>query len=178
MSDWFSGLLWTAKNANKSESQNYFSWIDFNWGLTLRLNKQVMECSAKTNSNVKEIYKAFLQLARIPLPSDEGLRRRSSAQARVPNGKPRFSGNTTLSPNHGIVDAESSSGSSLGQRLKPRSRSLIRRTSKKVNKNREPASDADDCAVSWLTNNSFQPKYLFFSLFIILEKKVANYWPK
>ena len=107
-----------------------------------------MECSAKNNTNVKEIFKAFLQLARIPLPSDEGLKRRSSAQARVPNGKPRFAGSTTLSPNHGIVDAECVSGSSISQRLKPRSRSLIRRTSKKVNKNREPTSDADDCSVS------------------------------
>jgi hypothetical protein len=107
-----------------------------------------MECSAKTNSNVKEIFKAFLQLARIPLPSDEGLKRRSSAQARVSNGKSRFSGNTSLSPNHSVNEPESGASSSISQRLKPRSRSLIRRTSKKVSKIKEPTSDADDCAVS------------------------------
>ncbi|CAG2105907.1 unnamed protein product [Medioppia subpectinata] len=101
----------------------------------------VMECSAKNNTNVKEIFKAFLQLARIPLPSDEGLRRRSSAQARVPNGK-RFAGNTGLTPNHALGDEETA------QRLKPRSRSLIRRSSKKANKIKEPTSDADDCAIS------------------------------
>lgn len=109
-----------------------------------------MECSAKTNTNVKEVFKAFQQLAKIPLPSDEhGLRRRSSAQARVNNGKSRFSGNTTLSPHHSVNDPESVAGSSLAQRLKPRSRSLIRRTSKKASKIKEPTSDADDCAVSW-----------------------------
>ncbi|CAG2169682.1 unnamed protein product [Oppiella nova] len=106
-----------------------------------KLRTKVMECSAKSNTNVKEIFKAFLQLARIPLPNDEGLRRRSSAQARVPNGKPRFAGNTSLTPNHALDDESTS-------RLKPRSRSLIRRSSKKVNKIKEPTSDADDCAVS------------------------------
>ncbi|XP_054159333.1 ras-related protein Rap-1b-like [Oppia nitens] len=107
-----------------------------------KLRTKVMECSAKNNTNVKEIFNAFLHLARIPLPNDEGLRRRSSAQARVQNGKSRFAGNTSLTPNHAIPDDET------GQRLKPRSRSLIRRSSKKVNKSREPTSDADDCAIS------------------------------
>jgi hypothetical protein len=37
---------------------------------------------------------------------------------------------------------------SLGQRLKPRSRSLIRRTSKKVNKVKDPNSEPDDCYIS------------------------------
>ncbi len=106
-----------------------------------------MECSAKNNTNLKEIFRTFLQLARIPLPCDEpGLRRRSSAQARV-NGK-RFTSNT-LSPHHAVNEAESdiASGSTgIVQRLKPRSRSLIRRTSKK--KIKDPISDADDCSVS------------------------------
>lgn len=37
---------------------------------------------------------------------------------------------------------------SLGQRLKPRSRSLIRRTSKKMNKVKDPNSEPDDCYIS------------------------------
>ena len=109
-----------------------------------------MECSAKTNSNVKEIFKTFLQLARIPLPSDEpGLRRRSSAQARVNNSKSRFTSNT-LSPHQSVNEPESreAEGSNVAQRIKPRSRSLIRRSSKKVSKIKEPTSDADDCSVS------------------------------
>lgn len=117
-----------------------------------------MECSAKTNFNVKEIFLTFQQLARIPMPNDEGLKRRSSAQARVNNGKKQFAGTNSLSPSHangsgcvGNSSAESHSATNTPQtspRLKPRSRSLIRRTSKKFSKAQKEQTDADDCTVS------------------------------
>lgn len=114
-----------------------------------------MECSAKANTNVKEVFLNFQQLARIPLPNDEGLKRRSSAQARVNNGRKQFAGTNSLSPGdangHGggcTPEANSANTTPQGSpRLKPRSRSLIRRTSKKFSKSKEQ-TDADDCTVS------------------------------
>src|SRR5699024_9258343 len=104
----------------------------------------------KMNTNVKEVFLTFQQLARIPMPNDEGLKRRSSAQARVNNGR-KFAGTNTLSPSHannGTVESVSANNSpQTSPRLKPRSRSLIRRTSKKFSKSKEQ-TDADDCTVS------------------------------
>lgn len=125
-----------------------------------------MECSAKNNQNIKEIFLTFQQLARIPMQDSEGLKRRSSAQARV-DSKKKFADTNLLSPSHAIQghgtggDFESNihnshkntndnqslnaihSNKLISPRGKPRSRSLIRRSSKKV-KNKE---DADDCSV-------------------------------
>jgi hypothetical protein len=130
-----------------------------------------MECSAKSNTNVREMFKAFLSLARIPVtPSDDcSLRRRSSAHASV--SKSRTPTPNTLSP---VVPLHHTEGGSAffgnhqgdndhhdgtttlsnhisinASRLKPRSRSLIRRTSKKVNKVKDPNADPEDCIVSW-----------------------------
>lgn len=117
-----------------------------------KLRAKVMECSAKMNQNVKEIFLTFQQLARIPMPNDEGLKRRSSAQARVNNnGRKQFAGTNTLSPNsvNTCNDQQSASANTTpnsSPRLKPRSRSLIRRTSKKFSKSKEH-TDADDCTV-------------------------------
>ncbi|RWS22163.1 Ras-related protein RabO-like protein, partial [Leptotrombidium deliense] len=109
-----------------------------------KLRTKVMECSAKSDTNVKEVFKAFLQLAKIPLPTDDcGLRRRSSAHSSVPKHK-----NTNMLSPHPNTPETLSPTSSLGQRLKPRSRSLIRRTSKKVNKVKDPNSEPDDCFIS------------------------------
>ncbi|KAH9390420.1 hypothetical protein TYRP_023072 [Tyrophagus putrescentiae] len=133
-----------------------------------KLRTKVMECSAKTNFNVKEVFLTFQQLARIPMPNDEGLKRRSSAQARVNGKNKQFAGTNSLSPSHantnGTGGISSSNHNSVGgggiseslsatstpqtsPRLKPRSRSLIRRTSKKFSKSKEQ-TDADDCTVS------------------------------
>lgn len=132
-----------------------------------------MECSAKTNSNIREMFKAFLGLAKIPLPTDDcGLRRRSSAHASVAstfrssfrrkhNPTPNTlsptvqedgeSGSSSHSTSHlGLhsLSASTSNPSSSTSSLKPRSRSLIRRTSKKVNKIKDPNSQPEDCTVS------------------------------
>ena len=142
---------------------------DINWAF-IALFFQVMECSAKTNSNIREIFKTFLTLAKIPVPSDDcSLRRRSSAHASV--SKTRSNTPNTLSPGVHLqgsffesndqatasdVNSTSSATTTLSNhisinasRLKPRSRSLIRRTSKKVNKVKDPNSDPEDCIVSW-----------------------------
>lgn len=129
-----------------------------------------MECSAKTNSNIREMFKAFLGLAKIPLPSDDcGLRRRSSAHASVASSfrssfrrKNQHPTPNTLSPTvnedgeastsssqFGINSLSPSASNSSTSSLKPRSRSLIRRTSKKVNKIKDPNSQPEDCTVSW-----------------------------
>lgn len=45
------------------------------------------------------------------------------------------------------ADESNSNHMSFGQRLKPRSRSLIRRTSKKLNKVKDPNNQPDDCYI-------------------------------
>ncbi|OTF78524.1 GTP-binding protein Ras-like protein [Euroglyphus maynei] len=125
-----------------------------------KLRAKLMECSAKNNQNIKEIFLTFQQLARIPMQDAEGLKRRSSAQARV-DSKRKFAGTNLLSPSHATTNNNDNSNSNStnitpnptapntpsklrsSSSSKPRSRSLIRRTSKKV-KNKE---DADDCSV-------------------------------
>ena len=118
-------------------------------------HRQVMECSAKSNSNIQEVFKCFLQLAKIPVPSDELnlLRRRSSAHASVS----KVRSPNTLSPlpqpqPPTLSEEETAAGSSApstSSTLKPRTRSLIRRSSKKQsNKVKDANSDPEDCIVS------------------------------
>ena len=114
-----------------------------------------MECSAKSNSNIQEIFKSFLQLAKIAVPSDDLslLRRRSSAHASVSKVR---SPNTlsphtqpTLSEEETTAAAAAAALPSTSASLKPRSRSLIRRTSKKQsNKVKDANSEPEDCIVS------------------------------
>ncbi|XP_076308727.1 GTP-binding protein Di-Ras2-like [Tachypleus tridentatus] len=96
-----------------------------------RLRVKVVECSAKESMNIKELFRSFLILAKIPLPSDSSsLYRRSSAHAS--SGKAR-----------GTEDGS--------QKSEPRSRSLIRRVSKKVSRKRECANsdnETNDCILS------------------------------
>ena len=111
-----------------------------------------MECSAKSNVNIQEMFKSFLQLAKIPVPSDEPLnllRRRSSAHASVS----KIRSPNTLSPHSPaqstLSEEESSPSPSTSSTLKPRSRSLIRRTSKKQsNKVKDTNSEPEECIVS------------------------------
>ncbi|XP_076339709.1 GTP-binding protein Di-Ras2-like [Tachypleus tridentatus] len=96
-----------------------------------RLRVKVLECSAKDGVNITEIFRSFLSLAKMQVPSDSaGFHRRSSAHAssRKPKG-----------PEEGV------------QKSEPRSRSLIRRVSKKLSKMREHAhrdNGSQDCSVS------------------------------
>lgn len=110
---------------------------------------QVIECSAKANTNIQEMFKSFLQLAKIPMPCDDLslLRRRSSAHAsmskiRSPNTLSPLSQTTPTVSEEEVLPSTSSS-------LKPRSRSLIRRTSKKQsNKVKDTSSEPEECIVS------------------------------
>ncbi|XP_054713181.1 GTP-binding protein Di-Ras2-like [Uloborus diversus] len=116
-----------------------------------RLRAKILECSAKENHHIKEIFRAFLQLSKLPLPA-EGLRRRSSAHATAASSSNGAS-NRLQCPSETSED-----GSPVQQQrtFKPRSRSLIRRTSKKVQKMKDAAATAahgttaniDDCCIS------------------------------
>ncbi|XP_064478500.1 ras-related protein Rap-1A-like [Ornithodoros turicata] len=117
-----------------------------------RLRAKLIECSAKDNINIRDIFRTYLQLARIPMPCEQtGVKRRLSVRA-----PPKSRQATNLQREFGASstsDLHSSSSSMLdgacSQKSKPRSRSLIRRTSKKTSRLKEQGgADADDCTVS------------------------------
>ncbi|XP_023221435.1 ras-related protein Rap-1b-like [Centruroides sculpturatus] len=116
-----------------------------------RIRAKLMECSAKDNVNIREIFKSFLQLSKIPLSADTtSLRRRSSAHVTV-GRQARF--NASLSPQREQAASEEPTVSS--PKIKPRSRSLIRRTSRKIAKLKEGvggsshgSSTEEDCSIS------------------------------
>lgn len=116
-----------------------------------RLRAKILECSAKDNSHIKDIFRAFLQLSKLPIPA-EGLKRRSSAHAAAASTS-NGSQNRLQCP----TEAPEEGGSPLHHQrsFKPRSRSLIRRTSKKVQKMKDAAAAAhgttaniDECCIS------------------------------
>lgn len=107
---------------------------------------KVLECSAKDDINIKEIFRSFLTLSRI-LPRDtedaSGLKRRSSAYVSSSKG-----GRRTASP---AMDKATSSeeGAQKETRIKPRSRSLIRRSSRKTKQQiRDAHNGVEECTVS------------------------------
>ncbi|XP_021963060.2 GTP-binding protein Di-Ras2 [Folsomia candida] len=144
------------------------------------LKAKIMECSAKTGGNVREVFRTFLHLAKIPLRQESeegdcgsGLRRRLSAH--VTSGsksKNRSPSNATTptqtqppSPIYGRSSGVNTptkgpaSPSNMPKqspqflapdnpfpfdRNKPRSRSLIRRCSKKVKKQVQDASEGPE----------------------------------
>ncbi|CAL1269836.1 unnamed protein product [Larinioides sclopetarius] len=120
-----------------------------------KIRAKIIECSAKENSNIREIFRSFLQLAKIALPTESNaLRRRSSTHVTI-GRPPRF--NSSLSPareQQAESNPETTQQQSTSQKsTKPRSRSLIRRTSKKSSKLKDaaatPGCSADgDCHIS------------------------------
>lgn len=107
---------------------------------------KVLECSAKDDINIKEIFRTFLTLSRIvPRDSDEttGLKRRSSAYVSASKGGRRAA---SPAPDKEKQPATSDSSNSLA---KPRSRSLIRRSSRKTKQQiRDAHNGAEECTVS------------------------------
>uniref|UniRef100_T1GGB2 Uncharacterized protein n=1 Tax=Megaselia scalaris TaxID=36166 RepID=T1GGB2_MEGSC len=102
---------------------------------------KVVECSAKDDHNIKEIFKTLLSVSKYSAPasndnSQTGLKRRSSAYVSASSSRNK---NRTSSPAPIQENGE-------GSKLKPRSRSLIRRASRK---NKQALSDttADDCLI-------------------------------
>lgn len=138
--------------------QEWMMIFKLNWILvTLNPNHiyscraQTLQCSAKEDKNIREIFKSFLTLSKIPIHQEESsLKRRSSAyvKSRVPKDSstphdesPSKILATTKSPQ---FLTEDSAGKS-----KPRSRSLIRRSSRKAKQNVRDASTgpSGDCGV-------------------------------
>lgn len=116
----------------------------------------MLECSAKDDINIKEIFRTFLTLSRILPPSGEdgsgGLKRRSSAYVRGGGrrrGQSPATGPSTSSANNSTDEA--AGGSALvtheAAKAKPRSRSLIRRSSRKAKQQMRDAHP-DECNVS------------------------------
>ncbi|CAL8128203.1 unnamed protein product [Orchesella dallaii] len=137
------------------------------------LKTKIMECSAKRDANVREVFRSFINLSKIPLQqqmeaeASSGLKRRlsahagsKSAQSRSKCASPINSKPTTPTTPHGRTSGFSTptktpaSPSSLSPnylttedanspfgRNKPRSRSLIRRCSKKVKKQVQDATE-------------------------------------
>lgn len=109
---------------------------------------KVLECSAKDDINIKEIFRSFLTLSKLNLASnsdESGLKRRSSAYVSASKGSRR-----TKSPTERTVTDQTIAESShtlQEPRSKPRSRSLIRRSSRKAKQQIRDAQ-ADDCTVS------------------------------
>ncbi|XP_039957803.1 GTP-binding protein Di-Ras2 [Bactrocera tryoni] len=116
-----------------------------------RLRAKVLECSAKEDQNVTDLFKTLLSLSRfLPVGSNNdgtsGLKRRSSAYVSASssrnknrNASPSVSGDKKSS----LVEAVDPATSSGDAKLKPRSRSLIRRASRKTKQQINNASD--DC---------------------------------
>ncbi|XP_054090404.1 GTP-binding protein Di-Ras2 isoform X1 [Zeugodacus cucurbitae] len=141
-----------------------------------RLRAKVLECSAKEDQNVTDLFKTLLSLSRfLPVGSNNdgtsGLKRRSSAYVSASSSRNRQSVRKGVGPTNvsgiwpkqnlgtdknrnaspsvsgdkksSLVEAVDPATSSGDAKLKPRSRSLIRRASRKTKQQINNASD--DC---------------------------------
>ncbi|XP_039957113.1 GTP-binding protein Di-Ras2-like isoform X2 [Bactrocera tryoni] len=116
-----------------------------------RLRAKVLECSAKEDQNVTDLFKTLLSLSRfLPVGSNNdgtsGLKRRSSAYVSASSSRNK---NRNVSPfvsgdkKSSLVEAVDPATSSANAKLKSRSRSLIRRASRNTKQQINNASD--DC---------------------------------
>ncbi|GJQ83297.1 hypothetical protein Trydic_g8888 [Trypoxylus dichotomus] len=116
-----------------------------------KLRVKVLECSAKDDINIKEIFRSFLSLSRLfPKDSDDstGLKRRSSAYVSASKGG-RRAASPAVDKEKNTSTASAESSNSLETRSKPRSRSLIRRASRKTKQQiRDAHNGVEDCSVS------------------------------
>ncbi|XP_043465685.1 GTP-binding protein Di-Ras2 [Leptopilina heterotoma] len=120
-----------------------------------KLRAKVIECSAKDDYNIKDIFRCFVTLSRIvpKNPTGEtdesGLRRRCSAYGSRRSGSPSKTGSTTSGSPQQVLAAQGSSVVTVVEEVKskPRSRSLIRRASRKTKQQIRDAH-SDDCNIS------------------------------
>ncbi|XP_030746810.1 GTP-binding protein Di-Ras2 [Sitophilus oryzae] len=114
-----------------------------------KLRVKILECSAKDDINIKEIFRSFLSLSKL-VPKNEvadpntGLKRRSSAYVSA-TSKGKRRAESPLPEKASGSGAGSSEGSN--HLSKPRSRSLIRRASRKTKQQIRDAQ-VDECNVS------------------------------
>ncbi|XP_055379914.1 GTP-binding protein Di-Ras2 isoform X2 [Condylostylus longicornis] len=114
-----------------------------------KLRAKVLECSAKDNYNITELFKTLLSLSKYVTAgnssSETPLKRRSSAYVSATSkGKTRVaSPSISQEKRQALLDSDpATSGES---KLKPRSRSLIRRSSRKTKQQIQNAND--DCNI-------------------------------
>ncbi|KAK7068279.1 hypothetical protein SK128_009572 [Halocaridina rubra] len=114
-----------------------------------RFRCRVIECSAKENLNIKDIFRTFLQIGKVPQTEDSSLKRQSSAYSKT---RSQIKSSSPARERETIPECSGASGwtsplSSALFRSKPRSRSLIRRSSKKAKQHVRDAQ-SDDCILS------------------------------
>ncbi|KAF7990716.1 hypothetical protein HCN44_000521 [Aphidius gifuensis] len=119
-----------------------------------KMRTKVMECSAKDDYNIKELFRCFVTLSKIipknPTDSDESvLRRRCSAYGSRRSGSPSGRTGSAGPGTQQVLAAQGTSVVTVAEEVKskPRSRSLIRRASRKT-KQQIRDSHADDCNIS------------------------------
>ncbi|XP_049306912.1 GTP-binding protein Di-Ras2-like [Bactrocera dorsalis] len=118
-----------------------------------RLRAKVLECSAKEDQNVTDLFKTLLSLSRfLPVGSNNdgtsGLKRRSSAYVSASSSRNKNrNASTSVSSDKkcSLVETVDPATSSGDAKRKPRSRSLIRRASRKTKQQINSASD--DCSL-------------------------------
>ena len=108
---------------------------------------KVLECSAKDDINIREIFRTFVQISRVLQKETEGdtcaLKRRSSTYMSASKG-----GRRAVSPNPDKF-GEGTSSQQESHKSKPRSRSLIRRFSRKNKATlRDAQSSTEECRIS------------------------------
>lgn len=113
-----------------------------------RFRCRVIECSAKENLHIKDIFRTFLQIGKVPQNEEPSLKRQSSAYTKSRSQRrsqtPPRERESSIPENGG---ATGSTPPSAFSRNKPRSRSLIRRSSKKA-KQQVRDAQPDECSLS------------------------------
>lgn len=115
-----------------------------------KLRVKVLECSAKDDINIREIFRSFLTLSKLfPKDSEDttGLKRRSSAYVSASKGGRRA---VSPAPDKDRTPQGGEGSHSLTEsKAKPRSRSLIRRSSRKTKQQiRDAHNGVEECIVS------------------------------
>ncbi|XP_054089177.1 GTP-binding protein Di-Ras2-like isoform X2 [Zeugodacus cucurbitae] len=116
-----------------------------------RLRAKVLECSAKEDQNVTDLFKTLLSLSRfLPGGSNNdgtsGLKRRSSAYVSASSSRNKNRNASSFvsgDKKSSLVEAVDPATSSGDDKLKPTSRSLIRRASRKTKQ--QINNTSDDC---------------------------------
>ncbi|XP_066907816.1 GTP-binding protein Di-Ras2 isoform X2 [Halyomorpha halys] len=138
--DWQELPIVVAGNKSDMASQREVCLEDVSEWLYCSLPKfrtKLMECSAKDGHNIQEIFRCFVTLARIMPPAtteETPLKRRSSAYGSRRGGSPASSSGS-LTP-------------TTPSAPKPRSRSLIRRSSRKAKQCLSESNAETDCHIS------------------------------